>query len=294
MKLLNKFFKKGELEEEHFEIDENGNRIDNLEYQSSKEQNLDIIAMINNLNLEQTHQAKELIEKRLKELHSQYGLDDNTQEISVSNNKNNSTRQIGEQKVEQKVDEDFLNDETVEIDGDMILEDEYFEVKEPQVQEAKVESKPQPEVQKQEIKQKVQPKIIEEVKQEPKHEEIKEKIAKKVDEEEVLDKLKAYFGAENIFQETRNDLKNEVLKNKEVYCIGIRSKEAFSDENFDMLKQNSWFIRNIKKLDELKNFKMISSSNVEKNLVWDKGEYAILISYKAINMLKSPVEFNFN
>jgi len=311
MKLLNKFFKKGESEEEHFEIDENGNRIDGLEYQSSKEPNYSIVTIINKLSLEEAYNAKELIEKRLEELHNQYGLTDNTKAIGTNfSARNNITRQITEEQIEQKVDDDFLNDETMEIDGNMIVEDEYFEVKEePKVQEIeneptpkktvenikpRVEPKPQPTVEQQTIPEPketiVQPKVEEtkEVK------EVKKINPKEVNEQEIFNKLKTYFGQENIFQETRNDLRHEVLQNKEVYCIGIRSREAFSDESFDILKQNSWFIRNIKQLDELKSFKMISSSNVEKNLVWDKGEYAILISYKAINLLKSMNEFNFN
>lgn len=255
MKFLNKFLKKEEIEEEFVNIDDEGNEIETsiqeITYSNDK---ISIKELIESLNLEEVYEVKDLIEKRLKKLHKEYGLEDEPKK---------AVKEEIIEKKEIKSEPKIIQEKKIEIEPEVIeKEDEnYLEFGE-------------------------ETKTIDE--------ETVEEIEKKVEEEEIVDKLKAYFGENNVFFETRNDMQDKALKGKEVYCIGIRAKEAFNDDSFDILKQNSWFIRTIKKLDELKNFKMITSSNVEKKLVWDKGDYAILICYKASTILKNPIEFNFN
>ena len=106
------------------------------------------------------------------------------------------------------------------------------------------------------------------------------------------DKVKNLFGEENMFYRSEEESQLNILKGKKVFQIGLRQKSAFGEDNTK--EENSWFVTTIKQLDELKNFKMMRSEEGIKDLVWDKGDYAILISFRATSLLSSTDEFDFD
>ncbi|MCA9496341.1 MAG: hypothetical protein KC589_05345 [Nanoarchaeota archaeon] len=58
--------------------------------------------------------------------------------------------------------------------------------------------------------------------------------------------------------------------------------------------ENAWFITRIKKLEELKKFKMLKSEAQEKDLVWIRDDYpTILISFRTTNSLENQDDFPF-
>lgn len=82
------------------------------------------------------------------------------------------------------------------------------------------------------------------------------------------------------------------LGKRDIYQIGIFKSEAF-DSNESIEEQNSWFISQIKQLEELKNFKVLNSKDGLKDLIWDvDGKNAIIISFKSVQLLNER-KFDF-
>lgn len=106
------------------------------------------------------------------------------------------------------------------------------------------------------------------------------------------DKVKEIFGEENMFSRVEEESNLDILKGKKVFHIGLRQKSAFGQET-SIKDENSWFITTVKQLDDLKNFKMMRSEEGIKDLVWDRGDYAILLSFRATTILSSIDEFDF-
>lgn len=296
------FFEIFKRDKDRIDLNEEGveEKETNISEITHTDKSTDLKEMISKMKLEQAYEFKDLIDKRVEELQKNYGLvgdskqnmvssgtstnnytnkteekmkfeedhfdkqsqkndlefENSSEEINV--NKKSETMYKGEIDISNNITDDDLNNESLEVAN---LDDEFLELED--------EIKP-----------------VEKV--------IEEKVESKLIEDQILDQIKVIFGEENVFNETRNDLINPIFDNKEVFCIGIRNKEAFSDETFDEFRQNQWFVSRIKKLPELSNFKMINSSNVEKNLVWDKGDQVILIAYKSTNRLKYENQFSFN
>lgn len=107
----------------------------------------------------------------------------------------------------------------------------------------------------------------------------------------IINKLRDIFTDENLFFKESSKINYDILKDEDVTCIGIRKKEAyFSWESAS--EQSTWFISEIKKFPELKNFKVIRSEDGIKDLIWNK-EKPILISFRSINYLPSQDNFIF-
>lgn len=114
-----------------------------------------------------------------------------------------------------------------------------------------------------------------------------------IQKELFLDKLKELFGEDNIFVNVQENSSIESLKDKKVLHIGLRQKYAFGLDSTSPQEENKWFITTIKQLDDLKNFKMLRSEEGIKDLVWDRGDFAILLSFRSTNLLNSVNEFDF-
>ena len=114
-----------------------------------------------------------------------------------------------------------------------------------------------------------------------------------IQKELFLDKLKELFGEDNIFVNVQENSAIESLKDKKVLHIGLRQKYAFGLDSTTPQEENKWFITTIKQLDDLKNFKMLRSEEGIKDLVWDRGDFAILLSFRSTNLLNSVNEFDF-
>lgn len=79
---------------------------------------------------------------------------------------------------------------------------------------------------------------------------------------------------------------------KDLFQIGIYKSESFMD-NISIEEQNTWFITQIKQLEELKNFKVLNSKEGVKDLIWEKDKnHAIIISFKATQFLNEN-KFDF-
>lgn len=115
-----------------------------------------------------------------------------------------------------------------------------------------------------------------------------------IQKELFLDKLKDLFGEDNIFVNVEENSEIESLKNKKILHIGLRQKYAFGVDTTTPQEENKWFISTIKQLDDLKNFKMLRSEEGIKDLVWDRGDFAILLSFRSTNLLNSVHEFDFD
>ncbi len=107
----------------------------------------------------------------------------------------------------------------------------------------------------------------------------------------IINKLRDIFTDDNLFFKESKKISYEVLKGKEVTCIGIRKKSAYFTEE-SISEQNSTFISEIKKFDELKNFKVIRSEDGIKDLVWNK-EHPVLICFRTVNLLPNQDFFSF-
>lgn len=105
-------------------------------------------------------------------------------------------------------------------------------------------------------------------------------------------KIKEIFGEENVFTTTVENSQIEVIKNKKTFHIGIRDKNSFDKQNTTQ-DENQWFIKGIKQLENLKEFKIIRSEEGIKDLLLERGDYAILLSFKATNILSSKDSFDF-
>ncbi len=105
-------------------------------------------------------------------------------------------------------------------------------------------------------------------------------------------KVKDIFGEENIVKKVEESSNLDLIKNKKVLHLGLREKNKFLEES-NMIEENTWFITHIKQLDDLKNFKMIKSDKGMKDLLWDRGDYAIIISFRATTFLTSIEDFDF-
>lgn len=79
---------------------------------------------------------------------------------------------------------------------------------------------------------------------------------------------------------------------RDLFQIGVYKSEAMG-EDVSIEEQSSWFISQIKQLEELKNFKVLNSKDGLKDLIWDKDEKnAIVISFKAVQFLNEN-KFDF-
>ena len=107
----------------------------------------------------------------------------------------------------------------------------------------------------------------------------------------IINKLRDIFTDDNLFFKESKKISYEILKGKEVTCIGIRKKSAYFTEE-SISEQNSTFISEIKKFDELKNFKVIRSEDGIKDLVWNK-EHPVLICFRTVNLLPNQDFFSF-
>lgn len=115
-----------------------------------------------------------------------------------------------------------------------------------------------------------------------------------IQKELFLDKLKDLFGEDNFFVNIEEKSEIESLKGKKILHIGLRQKYAFGLDTTTPQEENKWFISTIKQLDDLKNFKMLRSEEGIKDLVWDRGDFAILLSFRSTNLLNSVNEFDFD
>lgn len=104
----------------------------------------------------------------------------------------------------------------------------------------------------------------------------------------IADEMKALFSKENIFVKTTRNSEHEVLDGKTLTQINVF--DNFSDMNTSVSEQNSWFVSNIKKLSELKNFKILKSEEGVKDLVWEKDE-PVMICFRANNVVNNIEEF---
>lgn len=100
------------------------------------------------------------------------------------------------------------------------------------------------------------------------------------------------FGEQNVFSIIEEKLGLDYLKGKPVLHIGIRNKDFFM-QDVPVSEQNYWFVSFVKKVENLKNFKFIRSEEGMKDLVWERDEGFILISFKATQYLQSLDEFDF-
>lgn len=107
----------------------------------------------------------------------------------------------------------------------------------------------------------------------------------------IINKLRDIFTDENMFFKESKQINYEILKGEEVTCIGIRKKEAYFNWE-SVSEQSAWFISEIKKFNELKNFKVIRSEEGIKDLVWNK-ERPIIISFRSVNHLPNQDNFIF-
>ena len=107
----------------------------------------------------------------------------------------------------------------------------------------------------------------------------------------IINKLRDIFTDDNLFFKESKKISYEILKGKEVTCVGIRKKSAYFTEE-SISEQNSTFITEIKKFDELKNCKVIRSEDGIKDLVWNK-EHPVLICFRTVNLLPNQDFFSF-
>lgn len=108
----------------------------------------------------------------------------------------------------------------------------------------------------------------------------------------IINRLRDIFSDENLFYRVSTKINYDILNGKEVTCIGVRRKDAYYNWQ-SISEQTAWFISEIKKVNEVKNFKIIKSEDGIRDLVWNKDEHPILICFKSVELLPNQDEFNF-
>jgi hypothetical protein len=263
---------------------------------------IDLTDFVSHLKLEQLNELRELIDKREDELHELYGL----KTIKAAENR----KYKGELEIKEPVHENDLNNKT--YDDEVCYKEEIKNINDSVAKE--IEDIHQPKDDIYEIEPEIEKKSIQ---TENNTEHTQNKINEKeeyieFDDNTTLEELDTkqnmkqelqntkndfylkiirIFGEENVFSETKTNFNPQLPKDKEILCIGIRKSDGFNKDSDSA--QNTWFIQNIKKLDELAHFKMLTSSPNQKELFWDKEIKPILISYKSTNIIKTKDEFEF-
>lgn len=287
--------------------------------------NIELENIVEKLNFSEIKKLRFLLDKKEEKLSNTYDnseqKSDGEEYITVDNPNN----QIGEIEIENPItDEDLDKDKIQDVeDTHEIQQEEHFEIqeiddinkieeevsisdnvdKEPKkdenLNEIEIETKTKEnngiivEEENNDIDEKKDEVIVE--KEEPKIEdkvlEIKEDHP--ITEKSILEKIKEIFGRENVFEKTDTKSKHEKINGKNIQYIGIRKFDAF-EKNETTLDQNAWFISNIKKLTELKKFKMVESNPSLKELMLEDDTNPILLCYKSSQLLKNKEEFNFD
>ncbi|MDA3855327.1 MAG: hypothetical protein PF569_03650 [Candidatus Woesearchaeota archaeon] len=280
--------------------------------------NLELESIVEKLNFSEIKQLRLLLDKKEGTLSTHYenSEEDNSPEEYISVEKSNN--QVEEIEIEEPITDDDLDKEKIEDVEDThdISNEEPFEIQEiddvnkieeefsttkDDVEEPKVDENLN-EIEIETTSKENNEVIIEETstKEEEKESqsdveddvfEIKEDHP--IHEKYILDKIKDIFGRENVFEKIDTKSKHEIINGKNIQYIGIRKLDAF-EKNETTLDQNAWFIRNIKKLVELKKFKMVESNPSLKELMLENENNPVLLCYKATQLLKSPEEFNFD
>ena len=295
--LKNLFAKDEELSLEDREkintIIENKNKPN--EYDPDK---INLHEFVSHLKLEQLNEMRDLIDRREDELHELYGLKD------IKGSKKKEYK--GEIDVKEPIHEDDLN--TITYDDETDYKEEIKNINDSvakEIEDIHQQTKDiyeiEPETEQKPVKKAKKP-INDENDEEYLEfndtitiEELdsKQNLKNKLDntKDDLYLKIVKIFGEENVFKETKTNFKPSLPKDREINCIGIRKSDSFNKDSEST--QNTWFIQNIKQLDELAHFKMLTSLPNQKELFWDREIHPVLISYKSTNILKTKDEFEF-
>lgn len=106
-------------------------------------------------------------------------------------------------------------------------------------------------------------------------------------------KISEIFGKHNCSKQVMYGKFLTGIGKKDILQIGVFKSESFT-EDINIDEQSSWFISQIKQLEELKNFKILNSKEGIKDLIWDKDKnHAIIISFKVTQFLNEN-KFDFS
>ncbi|MCA9459133.1 MAG: hypothetical protein KC550_01135 [Nanoarchaeota archaeon] len=113
------------------------------------------------------------------------------------------------------------------------------------------------------------------------------------DYQTIIKELREIFKIENIIETSGETCEFDSINGEEINYIGIRNKNSFHND-MSAEDENAWFITRIKKLEKLKNFKMLKSEPEEKDLVWVRDNHPpILISFRTTGSLENEDDFPF-
>ena len=248
-----------EIDESHSEpkIEIKNNIIDeNINIENNKN---DLYKLLENIKLDEINKIRNFLDRKEEELienKAKNKIIDNSNEKLVGET---DSKQIGEVNIEKKITQEELNNETYEVEYKL-------KSKENKIEESE-KSEEYKEVEIDSIKNKAEP---------------------------ILEKIKNIFGEENVFFDEDKKSTYENLNYRNLYYIGIRKKDEFKNPKSHWAEENSWFVKNIKKLEELKQFKVLESKEGLKDLLFDiDSENSIILSFKTTDKLKDESSFEF-